>query len=245
MKEKQKVAVVSGGTKGLGKAITDTLVERGWFVYTIGRTHDATSSASNRQKHILLDFSTEQPMSSIRNAISHSKIDLLVNNAGIAYNEDPKEISIGADFQKIFQINFLSPAKLTLNLEDKLHGSTVITLSSDLSYLPVANLGLYAASKSALNAWFRSYAQTRTETRFVIVAPSMIDTPMLKELLGERYTQFKDKMMRPNVLAKKFLEIESNQHIESGTEILIAHPNMAHSSEELVANKLFWEVEDK
>jgi NAD(P)-dependent dehydrogenase (short-subunit alcohol dehydrogenase family) len=109
----------------------------------------------------------------------------------------------------------------------------------------VANLGLYAASKNALNAWFGSYAQSRTNTRFVTVISSMIDTPMLKGLLGERYIQFKDKMIQPHMLAEKLLEVESSQDIKSGTEIFVANPSVAHSSEELLANKLFWEVENR
>jgi len=245
MKNK-KVAVVSGGSKGLGEALCNLLLEKGWYVYVISRT-PINNKIAQRENHaqIIFDFTSEQSIQSVCDVISHSKIDLLINNAGIAYTEAYDDTSITNDFEKVFQTNFMSALKLTLALKKKLTGGTVITISSDLAYIPVQGLSLYASSKSALNAWFASYAQSETATKFITVVPSMIDTPMLKALLGKAYGQFKDSMMNPRKLAHEILDIGCDTSIGTGTEIFVSHPKMAHTPDEILTKKLFRELESE
>ncbi|MEM7589110.1 MAG: SDR family oxidoreductase [Myxococcota bacterium] len=239
-----KIAVVSGGSKGLGKALCDLLLEQDWCVYTISRSPNKFSE-QGKHTHITFDFTSEQSIKHVCDSITHLKIDLLINNAGIAYTEKYDNVSIKNDFRRIFQANFMSALTLTLALENKLTNGTVITISSDLSYIPVEGLSLYAASKSALNAWFASYAQSKTDVRFITMIPSMIDTSMLKVLLGEAYDRYKDSMMSPENLAQKILDIGSDASIKTNSEIFIAHPKMTHTPQELLGKKLFWEVESR
>lgn len=237
--------MISGGSKGLGKSLYDLLLEKGWYVCTISRAPISDSDEIAPQEnhtHIAFDFASEQSIQSVCDAINHSKIDLLVNNVGIAYTESYNHNSITNDFEKVFQTNFMSALKLTLALKKKLISGTVITISSDLSYLPVQGLSLYSASKSALNAWFASYAQSETATKFITVIPSMIDTPMLKGLLGEMYVQLKDSMMSPEKLAQEIYNIWGDTSIKTGTEIFVFHPKMVHAPNEILTNKLFREL---
>ena len=245
MGQRQQVAIVTGGTKGLGKALSDFLRGKGWYVYVISRTcNDSEFLEQKKPDHITFDFASEELMVSIRNSIKHEHIDLLINNAGTAYSEEQNEETIETDYKKIFQTNFISPVKLVLSLRKKLIGGTVINISSDLSYLPVKKLALYAASKSALNTWFASYSQSEINIRFITIMPSMINTPMLKQLLGQAYLQLKEKMMDPAILAKKILSMVDDSSIKTGSEMFISHQNGSHTSQEILRNKTFFKLGD-
>ena len=113
-----KVAVISGANRGIGKCITETFAENGANIIACIRSisPDTVVWMNNLEnkfnisvKPVLVDLSDEQSVKkSIKEIMSISKkIDILVNNAGIASGA-LFQMTTGVELRKIFEINFFS-----------------------------------------------------------------------------------------------------------------------------------------
>jgi NAD(P)-dependent dehydrogenase (short-subunit alcohol dehydrogenase family) len=163
-----KVAIVTGGSKGLGRAMALGFAEAGADVVVASRKLDACEAvaaevrALGRQAlalscHVgdwdqcaaLVDASVEV----------FERIDVLVNNAGIA-PVPPSLIDVTADlFDKTIAVNLKGPLRLTaLAAEHMPAGGSIINISSKASLHPTSSTVVYAAAKAGLNALTKAAA---------------------------------------------------------------------------------------
>jgi NAD(P)-dependent dehydrogenase (short-subunit alcohol dehydrogenase family) len=162
-------ALVTGATSGIGRATALELAMRGSRVVLSGRDETRGNQAvqeieakRGRATFLAADLDGEASARSLaarsRDVLGH--VDVLVNNAGI-YPLGPTETSTEADFDKVFQINVKAPFFLVAELAPEMaargHGA-IVNVSSMVAEIGAAGMGLYGASKAALELLTKSWA---------------------------------------------------------------------------------------
>ena len=104
----RKIAVVTGGSSGLGSALIDAL-KNDYFVVNISR-----SAATNADANIAADLTVEAGRLNAVNEIKNKfgRIDLLVNNAGIGAYGTFEELSM-EEIRRLFEIDLFAPIEMT------------------------------------------------------------------------------------------------------------------------------------
>lgn len=157
-----KVAIITGSSKGIGKAIARGLAENGAKVVVSSRKQEAVDAVAAEFKAEGLEAiaiqchigDSEQREALITKTIEHfGRIDILVNNAAINPYYGPLEGSDEAVFDKIMDVNVKAPwllSNLVLPYMKEKGGGSIINISSVEGLRPGFGLGLYSATKSAL-----------------------------------------------------------------------------------------------
>jgi len=110
MSLKDKVAIITGGSKGIGKATAVLFADEGAKVVITGRNEDdlkdTVSKSSGEIEYLLSDVSKEEDCkSSVEHTVNkYGKVDILFNNAGIASLGATHETSVD-DWSRVFDIN--------------------------------------------------------------------------------------------------------------------------------------------
>jgi len=182
-----KNVVITGGSAGIGLATAKTFINKGANVLITGRNSDSLNAASlkinsQKLKTLASDISKMADIVTLEKEVSESgnKIDTLVLNAGIAKQYSIEETTEEV-FDDLFNINvkglFFTLQKLIPHLAE---GASVILISSGVSVSGYAQMGAYAATKSAVDAIARTAATELADRKIRVntVAPGLTDTPM-------------------------------------------------------------------
>ncbi|MDM9631126.1 SDR family NAD(P)-dependent oxidoreductase [Robiginitalea aurantiaca] len=203
-----KVAIVTGSSKGIGKAIAQGLAEAGAQVVVSSRKQDAVDDVAREfsdlglkaigiQCHIGDAGQREGLISKTIEAFG--KIDILVNNAAINPYYGPLEGSEEGVFDKIMEVNVKAPWLLSNHALEHMKaagGGSIINISSVEGLRPGFGLGLYSATKSALITLTQNQAKEwgRYGVRANVICPGLIKTKFSEglwadEALVSRFTK--------------------------------------------------------
>ena len=189
---KGKTALVTGASRGIGRAIAIALAGAGAdiiFTYNSSpndaeKTTAAIVANGQKAQAKKVDISDEKAITFLFKEFDESNIaiDILVNNAGIIMEKSTVDSS-ASDFDHVIGINlrgtFLTGREA---LKRMVHGrgGRIINISSDLGFLGRESFALYAASKGAINALTKSWALEYAPHILVNgIAPGPVDTDML------------------------------------------------------------------
>jgi len=155
-----KIALVVGGTRGIGFEVSKDLIQAGCICYITARSEDDGLAAQRllgeHCTFIKSDVTDEASVIELFQIINqqHGRLDLAVNNAGVTSKHTPvRDLNI-ADWQRVLKINLLGPLLLMkheINLMSKHAGGSIVNVSSCAGLLGVANQSAYSTSKAALN----------------------------------------------------------------------------------------------
>lgn len=191
-----KVALVTGASRGIGKAIAEKLVSCGAYVIGTATTDKGAAAISEylakNGKGLALSItdpaSIENVLESIR--VSNGEIDILVNNAGITRDnllmrmkDDEWQDIIDTDLTSVFR---LSKGVLRAMMK-KRHGR-IITIGSVVGTMGNAGQANYAAAKAGLIGFSKSLAREVASRGITVnvVAPGFIETDMTQALTDEQ-----------------------------------------------------------
>ncbi len=194
-----KVALISGASRGIGKAIAEKFVQEGATVYAGMRNLDNNISAENIIP-ILLDV---EDKNSIKEAVLKiksevGKIDILVNNAGITFVERLEMLS-EKHLHKIFDTNvfgLINVTQMAIRLLKKSASATIINLSSVMYDQGDIGQTAYGASKGAVASLTKIWAKEFVSQgiRVNAVAPGYVATDMFKNLSKDEFENFAEKV---------------------------------------------------
>lgn len=195
---KEKVAIITGGTRGIGLEIVKVFNENNAKVILFGSKKETVDKAISdlAQENIIVDgyypnLSNPQEIEDVIKEIieKYGKIDILVNNAGISANKKIEDTTY-EDFEKIMNLNVnaifnMTKAVVPYMKENK--GGVIINTSSMVSiYGQPSGVG-YPASKFAVNGITKSLARELgpANIRVNAVAPGVTNTDMVANLPKE------------------------------------------------------------
>lgn len=194
---KNKTALVTGGSKGIGKAIAIALAEEGANVVICAREAVALNEAAMYIEKIggsvLAVQADLTKQADVDNLVSlaikrYKTIDILVNNAGVVNRFDDFHSLEIEDWQKLFEVNLFGSVRVTkavIPYMKKAKYGRIINISSESAEQPDAFIPHYNASKAALNNFTKSLSKAYAADGILVntVSPAFIMTPMLENLL--------------------------------------------------------------
>ncbi len=175
-----KVVLVTGGARGIGRAIVEDLTQDHRVAFTWLATAPDPSLLRNTlavQSDLTI---SDQPAAVVAQVIEKfGRLDVIVNNAGLV-RSTPKEDFRAEEHRAILDLNLLAPAALlSAALPHLKRGASIISISSMNAVLPPRDAVTYGASKAALNLWTRAMAKELGPQgiRVNAVAPGAINIP--------------------------------------------------------------------
>jgi NAD(P)-dependent dehydrogenase (short-subunit alcohol dehydrogenase family) len=184
-----KVALVTGGSTGIGRAVALELAQAGAQVVVTGRNEQELREMANRHDRITWFVADVTRLPDAASTIEevrchHRRLDILVNNAGIApvaslTDATPEHV------RRVFDVNVIGLIEMTrhaLPLLRQTHG-TIVNIASVAADQPYANLSIYSASKAAVLALTRAWAQELAfeGIRVNVVSPGPIETTIMEK----------------------------------------------------------------
>ena len=179
----QKVVLVTGASSGIGEATARTLAEAGYRVFGGVRNPERVQSAPGVEL-VRMDVTDD---GSVRAAVAEviakaGRIDILVNNAGISL-AGPVEATADAEAHAVFDTNVFGVLRTVRAVLPGMRGNRaglIVNLSSVLGFLPAPFMGLYSASKHALEGLSETldHEVRGFGIRVVLVEPSFTRTKL-------------------------------------------------------------------
>lgn len=200
------VALVTGGTSGIGEATVNHLARAGWRVAFTGRRADRGTaiestlrSAGHEALYIHADAAKEaDAQRAVAETVARfGRLDAALNNAGIE-GETMKQTHEQSEenFQRVMAINVggvLWAMKHEIPAMLKNGGGSIINLSSVAGAIAMAGMGVYVASKHAVEGLTKAAAleYARQGIRVNAVGPAAIATEMVDRFVGVGETDFR------------------------------------------------------
>ncbi|CAL1528935.1 unnamed protein product [Lymnaea stagnalis] len=229
-----KIAIVTGAAHGLGKAFCDILLKNGAKVGLIDLNIDQGQKAlskleekygKNKAMFVKCDVSNIKAMPESFQAIQKNfgGLDIVINNAGVGLEKRD-------DWEKTVDVNVKGTIKGTILGMEMMRkdkggkGGVIVNISSMAGLNPTPSGPVYAATKSAIIMYSRSWVHNPelapNGIRINILAPAFVDTPLFKMLENKEnihapaiatLVQKKVGVLKPEVVAEALLELLADE----------------------------------
>lgn len=149
----KKVAIITGGSSGIGKCAAQELKNSGWSVYEFSRREKPQEGVF----HVCADITDEEQVNRAVSLVweKEGRIDLLINNAGMGIS-GAVEFTACEDACRLFDVNFFGAVRMNkavIPLMRKSGGGRIIHIGSVAGAAPIPFQTYYSASKAALHAY--------------------------------------------------------------------------------------------
>ncbi|MFK5979238.1 MAG: SDR family NAD(P)-dependent oxidoreductase [Rhizobiaceae bacterium] len=194
---RNRKVLVTGGSRGIGRALTQRLVESGAEVVIIGRNSEALEKAtdeypSGKVVGLQVDLSKYKEIDRLISEVSkdHSDISVLINNAGLQIETDFIKGNIKKNItasQQEIAINISAPIALTAGLLPQIskhQSAAIVNITTGLAISPKQTAPTYCATKAGLRSFSKSlrYQCEENAPQILVseVIMSLVDTDMTK-----------------------------------------------------------------
>ena len=200
-----QTVIVTGGTRGIGAAISKAFLEAGAFVYAIYAGNDKAANEFKDQvkekaeflELIKCDVSNASEVNQFFEKLDERevKIDVLINNSGIRRDGLTASMDV-SDFNKVMEVNLngtlLMSQKAVLNMMKSRYGR-IINISSVSGVLGLAGQANYSCSKAGQIALSKVMAKEVAKRGITInsILPGFIETDLISDLPEDQLKEYK------------------------------------------------------
>lgn len=234
MELQNKVALITGSTRGIGLAIAQEFLAAGAKVILNGRGDLPAEVAANLFgdfQYVAGDLGTDEGIAQVAHAAlaAYGQIDILVNNAGITRDK----LLLGmkpADFDAVLAVDLRAPMLLTQLVFKKMlkqRAGVVINLASVVGLHGNAGQANYAAAKAGLVGFTKTLAREGAArgVRANAIAPGMIDSAMTQALSEKIQAQLiaeipLHRLGQPNEIAHAARFLVENDYVTGQTMVV-------------------------
>ena len=232
---KEKIAVITGGTKGIGYAVAETLLKAGAAVFICARDKSELKraleklSALGRVDGEVCDVRSEEQVRMMLDECVRvfGGIDVLVNNAGIGIIGKTVEEMTGDDFRQTLETNLFGvfyACHYAVPLMKTRGGGYIIIISSLAGQNAHPKMAAYNASKFGLNGFSEALMQeVRSENiKVTAICPGSVNT----NFGGEEPSEDNSWQLQPEDIAQTVLDLlnQNPRSLPSKIEIRPANP---------------------
>ncbi|MCI5974893.1 MAG: SDR family oxidoreductase [Clostridiales bacterium] len=194
----KKIAVVTGGVRGIGKAVAMALKERGYTVYALYSRDEKSAAQAQKEGLICVraDVRSEEEITAFFSVLK--RVDVLVNNAGISVVAQLQDTT-AEQFDDLYAVNvrgaFLCAREAAKKMISQKSGS-IINVSSVWGEVGGSCESAYSATKGALLALTKALAKELgySGIRVNSVSPGVIDTAMNARFSAEEIAALKEEI---------------------------------------------------
>jgi NAD(P)-dependent dehydrogenase (short-subunit alcohol dehydrogenase family) len=184
-----KQLLLIGASRGLGFALAEEYLKRGWQVAATERSrstsklHDLLASAGDRLEIETVDINSPDQVAALRARLASRKFDMLFVNAGVGTREMLADISTD-EFIRMMVTNALSPMRVVESLQDLVLPTGMIGIMSSgqgsITNNENGHYEIYRGSKTALNMFMRSFAARHADDSrtLLLLAPGWVRTEL-------------------------------------------------------------------
>ncbi len=190
----KKVAIVTGGSRGIGKATAALFAKEGANVSITAKDQTRLENTAKELKNVIAISGDIRKEIDVQNVVRKTlekfgKIDILVNNAGIFPKVKPLHEISESEWNEVIDVNLTGQFRFTKAVIPHMmkNGGCIVNVSSNAGLKSFANFeaDAYTASKAAMvlltKAWAIEYAKYKI--RVNCVCPGMVETDMTKPYL--------------------------------------------------------------
>jgi len=225
---KNKIALVTGASSGIGEITALRLSQAGYTVY--GTSRRGTQVENQSFTMLSLDVTSDASVEACVNEVIrlHGRIDLLVNNAGFGVAPAAAEESSIAQAQAIFDTNFFGILRMSRAVVPhmrKQKSGRIINIGSVLGFLPMPYMALYAATKHAVAGYSESldhelrtwgirvsvvepaYTNTKFDANLLEPDEKLVEYESIRTALAQRMKDVLAGADSPEVVAKTVVKV--------------------------------------
>ncbi|MET0051738.1 MAG: SDR family NAD(P)-dependent oxidoreductase [Candidatus Thiodiazotropha sp.] len=189
MKLTGNTVFITGGTSGIGLALARQLTALSNQVIICGRNEPRLAAVKKELPNLVTypcDLTDRHDVRRLSHTLktNHSRLNILINNAGVQYHNPFNGESVQADWiHEEIHTNLLAPILLTGQLLPHLVSqdrAAVVNITSALAFAAKRSAPVYSATKAALRSFTQALREQLTGTSVSVfeVVPSLVDTPM-------------------------------------------------------------------
>lgn len=235
MKKRNETALITGASSDIGIAITKKLASMGYNV--IIHYFKNKDAALNLEKEIIhnycvktlvvnADISSTNEVNNMINTIlkEFPQIDVLINNAGIAIDNDIYD-KTKEEFLRVLEINLIGTFLVTKEVSKNMKKGTIINISSTDGIDTYNDLSMdYCASKAGINSLTKTLAMRFSNLKVLALAPNWVKTKSVLEmdpqfLKNELARIGQKELLTTEEVANKIKELIIDDNITSGSII--------------------------
>ena len=194
-----KVALVTGGSKGIGYGCADALAAEGCDLVICARHEEKLrEAAADLERHggtvkpVVADLTVDADIDRLVEATidAFGTVDILVNNAGTVGDPGPLEEVSTQEWRELFELNLFAVVTLTRKVIPcmKEQGwGRIINISSENGTQPYPDMIHYSTSKGALDNFGKALSKQYAEDGILVntVSPAFIETPLVSEMMEQ------------------------------------------------------------
>jgi NAD(P)-dependent dehydrogenase (short-subunit alcohol dehydrogenase family) len=222
-----RVAIVTGGSKGIGYGCAEALAAEGCTLSICARHRDELEAAAAdleaaygvAVEPVVADLTVDDDIDTLveRTIDAFGTVDVLVNNAGTVGTPGGLDDNTTQDWRDLFELNLFAVVTLTRTVVPHMREQgwgRIINISSENGEQPYPDMMAYSASKGALNNFGKALSKEVADDGILVntVSPAFIETPLVNEMMAEA-AEAQD--ISVDEMVEQFLA-ERRPHIEVG-----------------------------
>ena len=218
-----KQAIVTGGTRGIGLATVELLLQNGYAVTALYASDEVSASRAKERlplaNFVRADVANEAEIKAVFEGIS--TLDLLVNNAGVELYKLAQDTTFG-EWHRVMDVNAGGPFLCSKYAVKKMleKGGAIVNVSSVWGQTGASMESVYSASKGAVISFTKALAKELAPMQITVncVCPGATDTEMMKRFSEEERRAIREEIplgrfATPKEIAGAILFLAQNRYV--------------------------------